>query len=48
MPAAPTLADLLSRAEPGHPAVILPDEGSATTYFALAEQSINPKAVATA
>jgi acyl-CoA synthetase (AMP-forming)/AMP-acid ligase II len=38
MPSPPTLADLLSRAEPGHPAVILPDEGSATTYFALAEQ----------
>src|SRR5436190_22354658 len=37
-----TLADLLSRAEKvetaGHPAVILPEEDSATTYWSLAEQ----------
>jgi len=33
-----TLADLLSQAEPGHPAVILPEEGTSTTYWSLADQ----------
>jgi acyl-CoA synthetase (AMP-forming)/AMP-acid ligase II len=33
-----TLADLFSRADPNHTAVILPEDGSATTYQALAEQ----------
>jgi acyl-CoA synthetase (AMP-forming)/AMP-acid ligase II len=33
-----TLADLLIRGEPGHPAVILPEDGAATTYRGLAEQ----------
>jgi acyl-CoA synthetase (AMP-forming)/AMP-acid ligase II len=33
-----TLADLFSRAEPNHPAVILPEDSSATTYRALADQ----------
>src|SRR5436189_438720 len=33
-----TLADLLSQTEPGHPAVILPEEGTSTTYWSLADQ----------
>jgi acyl-CoA synthetase (AMP-forming)/AMP-acid ligase II len=33
-----TLADLLSRAQPDHTAVILPEDGSATPYRSLAEQ----------
>ncbi len=33
-----TLADILSRAEPNHPAVIHPEEGSGTTYRDLADQ----------
>ncbi len=33
-----TLADLFSRAEPGHSAIILPDDGSATSYQNFADQ----------
>src|SRR4051812_1528948 len=33
-----TLADLLSNAQPGHPAVILPEESASTSYRSLAEQ----------
>ena len=38
MPPCATLADLLARADPGHVAVILPENGSATTYAPLSEQ----------
>ena len=34
----PTLADLLSRAEPNHPAVIRPDDSATTSYRSLADQ----------
>src|SRR6266508_3082287 len=34
----PTLADLFARAEPGHAAVILPEDGFTTTYHSLAVQ----------
>ena len=34
----PTLADLLSSAPPEHPAIILPEDGSVTTYRELGEQ----------
>jgi acyl-CoA synthetase (AMP-forming)/AMP-acid ligase II len=33
-----TLADLFSRADPGHPAVLLPEDNSSTSYRALAGQ----------
>jgi acyl-CoA synthetase (AMP-forming)/AMP-acid ligase II len=33
-----TLANLLTNAEPGHSAILLPDDGCATTYRSLAEQ----------
>src|SRR5437588_3389245 len=33
-----TLADLFSHAEPSHSAIILPEDGSATTYRTFAEQ----------
>jgi acyl-CoA synthetase (AMP-forming)/AMP-acid ligase II len=33
-----TLADLFTAADPAHPAVILPEDGSATTHRALADQ----------
>src|SRR5262245_48979210 len=33
-----TLADILSRAEPNNPAVLLPEDGSTTTYRDLADQ----------
>jgi acyl-CoA synthetase (AMP-forming)/AMP-acid ligase II len=35
---AATLADLFTDADPNHPAVILPEDGSATSYRALADQ----------
>ena len=34
----PTLADLLDSAQPEHPAIILPEDGSVTTYRQLSEQ----------
>jgi acyl-CoA synthetase (AMP-forming)/AMP-acid ligase II len=33
-----TLADLFKQADRGHPAVVLPEDGSAATYYGLAEQ----------
>jgi acyl-CoA synthetase (AMP-forming)/AMP-acid ligase II len=38
MTAAATLADLFAHADPNHPAVVLPEDGSATTYRSLAGQ----------
>ena len=38
MTQAATLADLFSRADPDHPAVILPGDGTPTTYRDLADQ----------
>src|SRR5262245_37521772 len=38
MPTAATLADLFCHADPAHPAVILPEDGSWVTYRALCEQ----------